>query len=182
MLISTVMMDERTSGIWNRAIIAGVEPHHFLLCHLIHGCITMLIQLSMCCTFTYFFFVEVSTFNSVTLTTLIFALCEVFGIATGLLIASVCDSANASLYFNQFNFFTSLLISGVLWPIEGQPDNFKVFSYFSPFTFVAKALKNIAFKNASVGDKDFQMMLLVMLSWIVVVSSFVLILNLKSRK
>ena len=43
-LTATSMIDERATGIWSRAIVAGVTPSQFLISHLIEGVAVMMIQ------------------------------------------------------------------------------------------------------------------------------------------
>jgi ABC-type polysaccharide/polyol phosphate export permease len=175
-------MIERSDGIWNRAIVAGVKQRHLLVSHFVQGCIVLSMQLMTCCLFVYTFVVGTASFASMSLIFLIYALSGVFGIVTGFLIPTFFDDLVASVFFNLGAVFSHLFLSGVFWPIEGQPILLQLLSRLLSFYYPAAAVRSIAFKDASIGDYEVIMAVVLMLTWIVIVCGLVLSLTARRQK
>jgi ABC-2 type transport system permease protein len=139
------------------------------------------VQLVAITTLAYFLFIITTSFNSMALITAIFFLSGIFGIVTGCFISAVADNFKASAKAHQLMFFTSLFISGVIWPIEAQPSVLKTFFFFAPFSYPTKAIRSIAFKGTSIESHDVQMAFLVLLAWITLAFSLSLTLILKKK-
>jgi ABC-type polysaccharide/polyol phosphate export permease len=160
------MMIEKINGIRNRLIVAGVKLHQFILAHAIEGCVMLLIHFMTCVAFTLVFFVEVKTFTSLSLIVAIFVMCGLLGIFSAFFIPLVFNDITAATLFNQFILFASMFVSGVFWPIEAFPKMFETFNSFCAFTFPIKAIRSIAFKEASIDNHLVQMAFWVLLVYI----------------
>jgi ABC-type multidrug transport system permease subunit len=170
---------ERSSGIWNRATAAGVKPHHFFLSHFVQGLIIVIIQSLFCCFFLKVFVVTTASASSMSLIFLIYLLSGVFGIVSGILIATVIDDLVASMYFDLGSILISLFLSGVAWPIEGQPKLLLLVSRFWSFYYPAAAVRSIAFKGASIGFHEVMKAIALILTWIAMVCASILILTVR---
>ena len=175
--MSTSMIDERSSGVWNRVIVAGVKPHQFLISHLIEGFVVVLIQLIFISIFVCVFLSDVKTTNSIILITLTLFLVGLFGIAFGIFASVVCKTVDASLYFNQFFNFPAVFISGMLWPMEAQPKFLQFIGYLSPFSYPGVAMRSIGFKNATIENFNVQMSFLVLIIWISIIFSLSIVFS-----
>jgi ABC-type polysaccharide/polyol phosphate export permease len=179
-MISTSLINERISGVLNRTIVAGVELHQILLSHCIECGVLLSVQVVACTTFAHCFFINAGNVNSMTLINALSSLSGIFGIVTGCFISTVVDNFKALVKSHQFMFISLLFISGVIWPIEGQPSVLKAFTIFAPFSYPTKAVRSIAFKNASIENHDVQMAFLVLCAWITI--TFSITMALISRK
>jgi ABC-2 type transport system permease protein len=180
--MSATIMIERSDGIWNRAIVAGVKQRQFYISQLIQGFIVLIVQLTTCNLFLYSFVVDTASFASKSLIFLIYVLSGVFGIVTGFLIPTVLDNIVASMYSNLGAVLSHLFLSGVFWPIEGQPMLLQLLSRFVSFYYPSAAARSIAFKNASIGDHEVMKALVLMLTWIATVCGLCLILNARRQR
>jgi ABC-type multidrug transport system permease subunit len=64
-------------------------------------------------------------------------------ISSGFLVSSICDEETSAIHFALGSFYLNLLLSGVLWPMEGMPVYLRYISYFLPQTYAIESLRNI---------------------------------------
>lgn len=180
------MIIEKVDGTWNRVIVAGVNPTHFLVSHLIEGLVVMLIQSVPSILFVVFFLTEGLTWSAMLLMVLFLLLDGIAGILFGLLVSLVVKTVGASIYANMgfinptmfisgelklqigFTEIVNFQLSGVIWPIQGMSKVMQVIGYSFPFASPVIALRSIVFKNSSVLDFDVQAGLAILSLWIIV--------------
>jgi ABC-type multidrug transport system permease subunit len=100
-LTSASMIDERASGVWHRALAAGVKPRHFMLSHLIEGVLLVIINFIIYSTFALVFLLPKLSLQASSLMLLILALNAIAGTIFGLFVSVIFDSVSASQYVNQ---------------------------------------------------------------------------------
>lgn len=66
------------------------------------------------------------------------------GMSYGLALSAFSDDERQVLEMAVGTIFPSLLLSGILWPIEGMPKWVRLFTNFSPLTRTAEAMRSIA--------------------------------------
>ncbi len=66
------------------------------------------------------------------------------GMSYGLGISAISDNEVQVLELAIGTIFPSLLLSGIIWPVEGMPHWVRVLTNFSPLTHTAEALRSIA--------------------------------------
>jgi hypothetical protein len=106
------MVSDRIDGIWNRTLVAGAKPIHFLISRLIEG--FFLASLTFLLYSGYALFVlapELSTSSRVLLCFLIAAV-GWSGFLCGLLFSTVLDSTKTSMLFTLFSAYPATFISG----------------------------------------------------------------------
>ena len=57
--------------------------------------------------------------------------------------SSLCDQETSAIHLTVGSFYPNLLLSGVLWPMEGMPVYLRYVAYFLPQTYAVEALRNI---------------------------------------
>ena len=62
----------------------------------------------------------------------------------GIAISSLSDNEVQVLELAVATIFPSLLLSGIIWPVEGMPKWVRVMTNFSPLTHTAEAMRGIA--------------------------------------
>lgn len=159
---------------WSRTIIAGVKLHHFLVCYFLRSFAVLIAQVFLVSPFTYFF-TENKDINSLLLLHMRLILSGIFGIVLGLLIASFASIRVASCFNNDL-FLSSICISGIVWPLEGQPKILRMFSVISPFSNFVAATRQIAFKSGSIYNREVQISLIVISGWLALFLGLILIL------
>lgn len=111
-VLSISMISERVGGVWNRCLVAGARPVHFLLSHLLEGMLIMTIQF-----IEYMFYIifllspMMSLKATVLLSTLVF-LNGTAGLLFGLLISIVMGSVLTAFALGQFLVFPVAYVSG----------------------------------------------------------------------
>lgn len=111
-LTSMSIISERVDGTWNRAMVAGVNPNHFIISHLIEGVIICLLQFLLYVIYTLFFLAPTVTWNMVILTSAVLLLEAVAGVAFGLFVSIVTDTVMASFVVAQFFVYPASFLSG----------------------------------------------------------------------
>ena len=65
----------------------------------------------------------------------------------GFLISSLCDSQAVAMQLSIGSFYPCLLLSGILWPLEGMPGWLQVISMFLPNTMACQAMRDIMLRG-----------------------------------
>lgn len=181
LLVSTAITDEYANGTWNRAIIAGVKIHHFIICHFIQAFVVLISQMMLFSPFTYIFTDAKELLPFLFLNT-VYLVCGIYGISIGVLY-SCFATAKTLIWLNNSLFFIKIYTGGFYWPIEGQATILRYFSVISPFCKPAIAATHIAFKNAGIDNPKVLNNFMVMFVWILVNITFsLIILKYNSRK
>jgi ABC-type multidrug transport system permease subunit len=66
------------------------------------------------------------------------------GMSYGLAISSVSDNEIQVLELAIATIFPSLLLSGIIWPVEGMPKWIRLMTNISPLTHTAEAMRSVA--------------------------------------
>lgn len=112
------IISERVDGTWNRAIVAGVEPNHFIISHLIEGAIICFIQFTIFVAYILFMLAPQVTWNTAIVASAILLFVGNAGVAFGLLVSIVTDTVTASFMVSQIFCYPAAFISGeYIWMI-----------------------------------------------------------------
>ena len=95
------MIDERATGVWSRAIVAGVRPSQFLISHLIEGVAVMVIQFVEISAYILLFLFPALTWKATLLMLLILFKVGISGIVFGIFVSVIMDNIAASIHINQ---------------------------------------------------------------------------------
>jgi ABC-type polysaccharide/polyol phosphate export permease len=158
-------MYDRSSSFWDRCMVFGVKPKHFLIAHLIECFLIVVIQFVEVAIYSIFFLLDTTSFISNVLILTMFLATGIFGLSFGAFIAVVFDSTIVALSLCSGFSFYLFYVSGIAWPVEGMPRSMQPFAY--PFTFVLpmNALRNLENKNASIDDVQVQGAFLLLIGW-----------------
>ena len=72
------------------------------------------------------------------------------GMAFGLLVSALCDNEQDAIQLALGSFYPNLLLSGIIWPLEGMPLYLRYISYVLPQTFACQALRGILSRGWSI--------------------------------
>ena len=86
---------------------------------------------------------------------------------SGLLLSAVFDEFGACFQLTMGTFFSTLLLSGVVWPLEGMPVFLCYVSYFLPQTIPIEALRSIFVKGLDFERAEVYHGFSVSLAWII---------------
>jgi len=139
-------ISERAGGLLERSWVAGVSPGQVLASHILVQFFVMVIQ------------------TIVTLSTIIIgfgipcrgpiawlAILTIFqgtaGMSFGFLISGLCDSQAVAMQLSIGSFYPNLLLSGILWPLEGMPSALQYIAKFLPNTLACQAMRDIMLRG-----------------------------------
>ena len=71
---------------------------------------------------------------------------------SGFMVSSICHDERPALMLSLALFFPNLILSGLVWPIEGMPYILRVVSYFLPQTMAIKSMRSIISRGLGIGE------------------------------
>lgn len=120
-LTSSALIIERMEGLLDRSWVAGVTPVEILFSHVITQFVVMCGQTALVLLFMIIVFgVECKgDIGWVIVLTILQGLC---GMCFGFVISAICELERNAIQLALGSFYPTLLLSGVIWPIEGMPE------------------------------------------------------------
>lgn len=89
------------------------------------------------------------------------------GMCFGFVISAVCELERNAIQLALGSFYPTLLLSGVIWPIEGMPIILRYISTFLPLTLATTSLRSILTRGWSIVEKDVYLGFISTTIWIV---------------
>ncbi|KAB7506588.1 Inner membrane transport permease YbhR, partial [Armadillidium nasatum] len=120
-LTSLSFIIERKEGLLERSWVSGVILSEVLLSHLVTQVLIMLVQIAivMICLFAIFQIPCVGNYIWVILLSILQGLC---GMSYGFMVSAVSKDEMTAIQLMLGTFYPLLLISGIVWPLEGMPN------------------------------------------------------------
>ncbi|SPP80792.1 ABC transporter G family member 23 isoform X1 [Drosophila guanche] len=164
-LTSSALIIERTEGLLDRSWVAGVSPGEILFSHVITQFVVMCGQTTLVLIFMLVVFGVTNNGDlfSVIVLTLLQGMC---GMCFGFLISSVCELERNAIQLALGSFYPTLLLSGVIWPIEGMPVVLRYISLCLPLTLATSSLRSILTRGWAIFESDVYIGYVSTLSWI----------------
>lgn len=133
---------ERKDGLLERSVVAGVTSQEYLLSHILTHVIVLIIQQILM--ITYCISIYQITFKGALIDVILLAFCQgIGGMMFGLLISSISGDEITAAILGAGFFLPSLLLGGVLWPIESMSSVTKQISQFLPQTIPVNSMRFI---------------------------------------
>ena len=85
---------------------------------------------------------------------------------TGLLISTICDHETGAQHLAVGSFYPNILLSGVIWPLEGMSVYLRYMVYFLPQTYAIESLRNVFARGWGIERPDVYLGILTTLGWI----------------
>lgn len=141
-LTSISFIIERKEGLLDRSWIAGVTSLEVMLAHVVAQFAVMIVQVALVLIFMIYVFNVPAEGPMVWIVglTIMQGLC---GMAFGLVISALCDNEQDAIQLALGSFYPNLLLSGIIWPLEGMPLELRYISYVLPQTFACEAMRGI---------------------------------------
>ncbi|XP_030371527.1 ABC transporter G family member 23 isoform X2 [Scaptodrosophila lebanonensis] len=164
-LTSSALIIERTEGLLDRSWVAGVSPGEILFSHVITQFVVMCGQTALVLVFMLVVFGVTNNGDLfwVIVLTLLQGMC---GMCFGFLISSICELERNAIQLALGSFYPTLLLSGVIWPIEGMPVVLRYISLCLPLTMATSSLRSILTRGWSILQWDVYIGYLSTLAWI----------------
>ena len=106
--------------------------------------------------------------------TLLQGLC---GMAFGLVVSALCDNEQDAIQLALGSFYPNLLLSGIIWPLEGMLPQLRYISYILPQTYACEAMRGMLSRGWGIEWPQVYAGYLVTLAWTLaqlVLSAFIL--------
>ncbi|GAM25192.1 hypothetical protein SAMD00019534_083670, partial [Acytostelium subglobosum LB1] len=171
---SVSFVREKIDGSLDRLFAVGVNVPVCLAGSFCAHILLLLIQTTLLMLITVFGF-KISIEGDVALVILMLILLGIVGMNMGLVISSVAVIETEAIQLSLASFFPSLLLSGVMWPVQAIPPWFSWISYALPTTWAAEALRDIMIRGAGMSFRKVWQAYLIVTAWAVfllIVASF----------
>ncbi|XP_034944176.1 ABC transporter G family member 20 isoform X2 [Chelonus insularis] len=152
-LTSSALIIERMEGLLDRSWVAGVSPGEILFSHVVTQFVVMCGQTALVLIFMILVFgVECNgDIGWVILLTILQGLC---GMCFGFVISAICELERNAIQLALGSFYPTLLLSGVIWPVEGMPTVLRYISQGLPLTMATTSLRSMLTRGWSIGEPD----------------------------
>jgi ABC-type multidrug transport system permease subunit len=117
---SLSLVIEKNEGLLERSWVAGVKPTEILFSHIVTQFFFMLGQMSLVL-MLMFLFCGITNNGELFLVITLTLLQGFCGMCYGFVISSICESERSAVQVALGSFYPTILLSGVIWPIEGMP-------------------------------------------------------------
>ncbi|XP_073969896.1 ABC-type transporter snustorr isoform X3 [Rhodnius prolixus] len=165
-LTSSALIIERMEGLLDRSWVAGVMPHEVLFSHVITQFVVMCGQTALVLIFMISVF-NVQCEGNIFLVVLLTILQGLCGMCFGFVISAVCELERNAIQLALGSFYPTLLLSGVIWPVEGMPIVLRYISYCLPLTLATTSLRAMMSRGWGFGEPDVYYGYLSTIIWIV---------------
>jgi len=156
---------ERASGLLERSWIAGVKPSEILASHILVQFVVMLVQTLVTLT-TILWAFSVPCHGPLGWLVVLTLLQGLAGMSFGFLVSSLCDSQAVAMQLSIGSFYPNLLLSGILWPLEGMPLALQWVALLLPNTLATQAMRNVMLRGWGISQPGVYLGLLSSSAWI----------------
>ncbi|XP_050499822.1 ABC transporter G family member 23-like isoform X1 [Diabrotica virgifera virgifera] len=151
LMTSQILVLEKQEGIWDRSIVAGVTSVEMTFSHLFFQAIIAVIQTMEMIIVIYIIY-EYKYIGSMWLMYLIAYFQGICGMSYGLFISSVSTNQMMSTNAVMGFYLPLIVVSGILWPVEGMPSVLQIASRLLPCTMAIEAFANVVHKGLKISD------------------------------
>ena len=92
-----------------------------------------------------------------------------------MVVSSLCDEENSAIQLALGSFYPNLLLSGVIWPMEGMPVYLRYVSYILPQTYAIESLRSVFARGWGIDRQEVWMGIAISFGWIVGMLAFSLL-------
>ncbi|KAH7638028.1 abc transporter-like protein [Dermatophagoides farinae] len=141
-----LLVQERSEGLFERSLVAGVSHNLVLLSHFFSSFVASAIQVTLMLYVGLFLFEMINEGPIWLVFTMVMAQ-ALSSVATGLLISSVVKEGSTATMFSIFITFSQVFTSGTIFPRELVPQNFQYLVDFSPIGIPSQSLRNVMLRS-----------------------------------
>nr|QUF59474.1 ATP-binding cassette transporter Abch-like1 [Brachionus angularis] len=163
-LTGLMFVIEKKEGLLDRSWVAGVNSIEILSAHIASKLIIMTVQIALLLVISIFVF-EVNMKGPFIISAMLLLLQGFCGMSYGLAISSICNDETEVMQVTIGSVFPVMLLSGIIWPVEGMPNWVRIITNFSPLTHSAEALRSVASRGWGLGHYNVWLGTLTILAW-----------------
>lgn len=163
-LTALMFVIEKKEGLLDRSWVAGVTTIEIMSAHVTAKLLIMIVQITILIIIANLVF-DVTMKGSNFISALILLLQGFCGMSYGLAISSAAEDETSVLQIAIGSVFPSLLLSGIIWPLEGMPSWVRFISNFSPLTHAAEAMRCVSSRGWGFGYFPVWFGILTVIGW-----------------
>jgi len=152
----------------------GVQTTEIMLAHLVNQFTVLVGQTALVFLFMLLVF-NISCNGSLPLAIFITLVQGLCGMCYGLVVSSLCDEETSAIHLALGSFYPNLLLSGVLWPMEGMSVYLRYIAYFLPQTYAVESLRNVFARGWGIERPEVYWGIVISWGWIFAMLAFSLI-------
>uniref|UniRef100_T1J7I5 ABC transporter domain-containing protein n=1 Tax=Strigamia maritima TaxID=126957 RepID=T1J7I5_STRMM len=145
-LTNLAFVIEKKDGLMERIYVAGVTDCEIVLGFFVSQGFVMVVQIGIALLFLILVFDEPCN-GPIFWVIVILILQGICGMFQGLLVSAIIDDEYLALFLQLAFFFPSLMLTGIVWPLQGIPTIFEYASYMMPQTFPVSALRALLLRG-----------------------------------
>ncbi|XP_045128416.1 ABC transporter G family member 20-like [Portunus trituberculatus] len=158
---------ERKEGLLDRSWVSGVQSSEVMLAHLATQMLVMLVQISLILVFMFPVF-QLPCKGSMVWVVLLSVLQGFCGMTFGLMTSALSNDENTAIMMALGIFYPLLLLSGIVWPIQGIPVALRYVSYVLPQTYACEAIRAVLYKGWDITYATVYLGYLVTIAWLII--------------
>ncbi|XP_015585499.1 ABC transporter G family member 20 isoform X2 [Cephus cinctus] len=166
-LTSSALIIERMEGLLDRSWVAGVSPGEILFSHVVTQFVVMCGQTALVLIFMILVF-DVKCKGDIGWVIILTILQGLCGMCFGFVISAICELERNAIQLALGSFYPTLLLSGVIWPVEGMPTILRYISQALPLTMATTSLRSMLTRGWSIVEPDVYNGFISTILWIVV--------------
>lgn len=144
---------------------SGVTPGEILFSHVVTQFVVMCGQTTLVLIFMILVF-KVECRGDIILVIIITILQGLCGMCFGFVISAICELERNAIQLALGSFYPTLLLSGVIWPIEGMPTILRYISTFLPLTLATTSLRSMMTRGWGLSEPDVYYGFIATIIWI----------------
>ncbi|RWS25747.1 ABC transporter G family member 23-like protein [Leptotrombidium deliense] len=173
---SLVFVLERKEGTFKRCIVAGVNPHEFLISHVLQQILILIIQIAIMLFFTFLIFHIGNRGSLFTVIVLVF-LQGFCGVSYGLFVSAISQQENHAFIILMGSLLPNFLISGFIWPLETMPYIMMQIGKWLPNAAAIDALRFVMYRGWTLTtNSSIPIGFLVTICWIIAFQTIALLI------
>jgi len=146
-LTSESFITERAQGLLERSWLVGVLPLEILASYMFSQFLVIVIQVATALVVVFGLF-QIPCSGSLALFSILSLLQGFVGVSYGFLLSTVCSTTAEAMKLSISSFFPSLLLCGIVWPLEGMPYLWlRELVWYLPQTAGMQGLRDIALRG-----------------------------------
>ena len=161
-----LLIKERTDGLVERSLVAGVKPLEFVISHIFLQLFVLSLQVGLKL-FIAFFVFSIQNFGSIFLATSLTLLQGISGLMFGLMLSAVCPDEIYATTLCIGAFFPTVIIGGILWPLESMPIGIRYVSQTLPSTLAIDSLRSILLRGWGLSQLQVMLGFIVSFLWLI---------------
>ncbi|KAK4297956.1 hypothetical protein Pmani_029656 [Petrolisthes manimaculis] len=143
----------------------SVQSSEVMLAHLATQMLVMLVQIALILVFMFPVF-QLPCEGNMIWVVLISVLQGFCGMTFGLMTSAISNDENTAIMMALGIFYPLILLSGIVWPIEGMPTGLRYVSYILPQTYACNSIRAILYKGWDITYSTVYLGYLITTAWL----------------